>query len=543
MMGQATKTKNITNNLGILPINLGPAKLQKTEHTFVHYYDLNPLYREFEKLNIQYQFLKLGLKNISTYERDFENYNKILNYIQNEIVDKINNIKFHALSKKRNKRGLIDGLGTIVKTISGNLDAKDGERIDNILKYLQDSNKQIKNQLKYGYSLTTQTIKKFNDTLRSIEHNESTLKSRIMQLVLVLKGEIDHQNVLYTKDLFNQLIILYNTILNIFQNIENSISFCKLKILHSDIIRPNDLFSELQKISTHYGQQLPFELKIENIIDFESVIKVNCRIEPTRISYFLSIPINYEHDFELFYLNSIPTKHESEYVTIIPDVKYLLKSKNENKIWPLDHLCTQGIRYYQCASHLLTSQRAECEKGILQDGSNNKCQFTTLTINQNHLELLPLINQYLAVFPTQEEIKLQCEHETETKNLIGIYLIKQQNCDLFFRNQRISYQEFTLGSPTVISSRELKLQKSNFTGFQIKLKNLNLQDIPVAQQVPLDTEIPNIYVPSIWTITLYISFIGISGYIILRWTKKRKLQPQLEEPREETFRLPGDAKI
>lgn len=543
-MTQAAEIKEITRNIGILPVNMGSAKLQKSEHTFVHYYDLNPLYRELEKLDNQHTFLNETLKNILKFEHDFQNYNNIITFTRNAIIDKINNIKAHAVNKNRIKRGLVDGLGTVVKVITGNLDANDGKRIDEIIKHLQHNENNIKNQINLGYSVTTQIIKSFNDTLRNIEHNELILKSRIMQLHIVMKGEIELQNTLVAKDLFNQLYILYNTILNIFERIETSVSFCKLNVADPSIIKPDELFSELQKIAVHYNQQLPFELSIENIIDFESITKIHCKIELTKIDYFISIPINYEHEFDLYQLYSLPTQYESEYATIIPNTKFLLKSKNSKDIWPLNHECVKTIKHYQCPNYYVTSNKAECEKDILQFGSSSRCKYTTLGISENHLELLPMINQYLAVFPHREEIKIHCKQGSEMKSLVGIFLISQGSCVIYFRNKEIIYQDHTLGSPTLIASQDTQIKYRNFTGGKIHLHKLNLQEIPVLQQIPdIGTWTPTFYSPSLWTIVLYAVIIGTTGFLALKVIKKRRRSAPLSSPIDIDLQLPGGARI
>lgn len=104
-------------------------------------------------------------------------------------------------------------------------------------------------------------------------HNELILKSRIMQLSQIITDTATHQDILFAKDLFNQLIILYNAILNTLQDVENSITFCKLNTMHPSIIKPKDLFLELQKISPHYKNKFPFELKQENVLDFLKFFK------------------------------------------------------------------------------------------------------------------------------------------------------------------------------------------------------------------------------------------------------------------------------
>ena len=50
------------------------------------------------------------------------------------------------LFTKRIKRGLINGLGSIIKSISGNLDQNDAEKYDNLIDQLKNNQKILQNQ-------------------------------------------------------------------------------------------------------------------------------------------------------------------------------------------------------------------------------------------------------------------------------------------------------------------------------------------------------------------------------------------------------------
>ena len=59
--------------------------------------------------------------------------------------DKITN-KMVNLFHNRNKRGLINGLGSIIKSITGNLDSQDAERYDEIFRKIEENQKILEKQ-------------------------------------------------------------------------------------------------------------------------------------------------------------------------------------------------------------------------------------------------------------------------------------------------------------------------------------------------------------------------------------------------------------
>lgn len=47
---QAVEVRNLRHNPGLLPIQLGPAKIQKYYHKIIHYYDINLVINSVDKL-------------------------------------------------------------------------------------------------------------------------------------------------------------------------------------------------------------------------------------------------------------------------------------------------------------------------------------------------------------------------------------------------------------------------------------------------------------------------------------------------------------
>ena len=272
----------------------------------------------------------------------------------------------------------------------------------------------MKNQIKLQYSVNKQLIENFNKTVQSIMHNELLLKSRILQLNQLIKENAQFKDVLFAKDLLNQLLALYNSILNTLQDIENSITFCKLGIMHPSIMKPKDLFNELQKIANHYKNQLLFDVKLENILDFENILKISCKVDFNKITYFLSLPIEHKTDFNLYYLLSTPTKVNSDFFTIIPKIKYFLRSENDEQIRPLNDKCI-GSKPYHCPNTLQSTLNVSCEINLLTQQQARACRFLKLQIQEIHIEMIPELNQFLAVFPDAEKLELHCLEQTDVK--------------------------------------------------------------------------------------------------------------------------------
>ncbi|CAH0384825.1 unnamed protein product [Bemisia tabaci] len=130
--------KNITSNPGIMPLELGDAKLQRTTHTLVHYYSTEILSHEFSILNSQYIAF---LSNVSidhaampTVEPQLKNINFTIATIKEKLAfTKPSTAAIHThknKTKTRSRRGLLNVLGSGIKLVTGNLDDSDGQRYE-----------------------------------------------------------------------------------------------------------------------------------------------------------------------------------------------------------------------------------------------------------------------------------------------------------------------------------------------------------------------------------------------------------------------------
>lgn len=215
------------------------------------------------------------------YRFEFYNSYHIIENLENKIKTQILQINPLSLStSKRSRRGLIDGLGSIIKSITGNLDSDDAKRYDSAIQNLISNQKSMKTGVKEQISLVQQTIKTFNGSIFKLSQNQKIIATRIRQLENYVKTtqmtDVDNYHLLILQIVISQIITEYQTIIQILEDLENAITFSKLNVMHNSIINTNVLLNELLQVQHHLSDQhkLPFEVQLENILLFEKVISV-----------------------------------------------------------------------------------------------------------------------------------------------------------------------------------------------------------------------------------------------------------------------------
>lgn len=524
--------KDISNNPGILPVNMGSAYLQSSTHILTHYFDISPIYEEFNKLISQRDRFLNSTEKKSYLIFDITENIKVIGYIENLIKE-----KFKMFRISRNKRGLIDGLGSIIKSISGNLDANDAERYDSIISEIKENQQNIAKQINKQYSVNLGIIEKFNNTISDIRHNEEILKERILLLKTVVEKADSIRHSIYAKDITQQLINLLNVVLNIMQDIENSVAFCKLQTLHSSIITGDELLQELSKISQFYKNQLPFPIIPSSINKYETLIKPKCFIKNQQIIYFLSVPLYDKESYELYYFLPTPSSNLN---IIIPSSKYHLKSKDD--LLPLDDFCV-FINGYHCDKKQLTFQNNSCERKILFENDFSSCQHTRLKITENSLEYIPEINEYLAVLLQSEMVKENCHSVSHTKMMTGVILFDNNGCDTYISNRLLVFNDTTVGHAINFEEPSIKIMENSNVKFpEIKLRQLKIKKLENIVPIQLEDRkhVPDGYHLSATVISLIL--ITIFGcLLIFKYFRRSRRNPDNNHDVARTQPLATDA--
>ena len=121
----------------------------------------------------------------------------------------------------RSKRGIVNGLGTIVKTLTGNLDAEDGRKYDELFERINKNMNLLQSQNFESISLNKRMISKFNTQLENIKHNERILKNQIIEIKKAIESNNNWRMITESKDALTQLILLTLNLKEMMSEIEH----------------------------------------------------------------------------------------------------------------------------------------------------------------------------------------------------------------------------------------------------------------------------------------------------------------------------------
>lgn len=445
---QDIRITNLETNPGILPLKLGQARIRTSLHDFVHYYDLKPLSQEIETISQQYDSITKTINNRHPYFPNLQNFDLSLKYQLKSAKRKLDTI----YPTHRTKRGLINGLGSIIKAISGNLDQEDAERYNKAIENLQNNQENIIQNLNAHISITRDLIENFNTTVSLLSHNQNEISEEINRVSSELsKFKFDFNHYLRARNILDQLNLALQTTLQLLTDIENSITFAKIGILHNSIISFENLNSIVDTMLNHHSPEQLLYTHKEELIKYYKVITVDAYYSDHKIVFILHFPLLHPEIFTHYHLYSIPTKNLT---TIIPPSPYLTMSAElyQYDSTPCMHLETM----YLCQNTLIIqdNDRKDCIFQILQ--LNNKeanCHHTKITMTTPLVEQLTEAH-YVTIFPNQTKVLTKCT-STEIQTLQGVYLFqlprgcKFETLNFVYLNTKTEIQEQPLTLPKI----------------------------------------------------------------------------------------------
>lgn len=510
----------MNQNPGLLPYKIGSAKVKSKSHTFIHYLDLQPIHEEIYTLKTEYQNITDSTKNHPFSE--LGNFDRALKYKLLSVEQKFNSIN----PTSRVKRGLIDGLGSIIKTISGNLDANDGAHYDQAISDLENTQKTIVQKLNREISLTTAVIENFNKTVTLIQTNQKSISSGLNKIRSKLNKLIfDLDDYLESKDILDQISVLLDVISQLLSDIENALTFARLGTAHSSILKIDELESMLKIASMHYSSdQLVLPNTQNNVHRYYDLLKIEAYFSGSKIVFLVHFPIAYRNAFSYYHLYSIPNKNST---TIVPPDTYLIMNENFYQYASMPCIDLQSIYYCPEDNILDNTKKNDCIVDLLQlSPAIGKCIQTPVQVRSNIVQQIDE-SHYIVVFPNPSKIQTNCVR-TDFTTLDGNYLIQlpfgcefKTNDDVFTNRKDVIN-----GQPMLLP--KIKVSQSQYaTGVPpIEIQDVQLDKVHKLQkeQRSIGFIIPTHSHTSIgyWTSPIYIVLILVGLCYFYKFVKRKR---------------------
>lgn len=515
---QAVASQEITldsleDGPGILPFKLGPSKIVSHYHAFLQFIDIDDIQSKIILVKSQIDEVRPQLNN-----KTMSLYEPHIDYLSNKLEKVSDQLK--TFETNRVKRGLIDGLGSVIKSISGNLDYKDALHYDRVIKTLQDNEEKLVNEYNSHISLTKEWMSEHSLILKNITDNQSKIQ-QVLNLIMDSEANRETELIKYAH-LAQLLLILGDNVEDLSEElikIENFVAFAHISNAHHSMLSLNALKSMIDKIRIIYGKDEVIDLAIREYYD---VIKLGSYYSANRIVIVYKVPIASPYTYNLYKLSIVPNKNHSVLIPPSPfiaihrnDFVYIEAECPKSNAW---YLCEMKINFRprdqaDCIHTLITTQRLD-----------ETCQPTSVVLDKEALEQLD-DKHYVIAFPKLTKIQTSCG-KTAYTTLQGSYLatiptgcyLQTQEFTIFNSNDRTKGTAIKITNLPQDESKPASL-KPTVKLNSINLENLHASNIKISMQHPLEIKESEDYSIYHTTVPLYLvifSAVALGIYVILR---------------------------
>ncbi|KAF9809021.1 hypothetical protein SFRURICE_019531, partial [Spodoptera frugiperda] len=306
----------IDNHNGILVLTEANAQYQIDTYHLAVIYNTTKLRDIYVDICSNYYTLKLKQNSSLDLTTTF----KQIDYLIDNIESKLLYLGFVILGFKtsyRQKRGLINSLGSIIKSITGNLNQEDAMKIDNAIKSLKASSNNNKINQHKSISIMQNFMKDYENNLNVIKNNQIKIY-RAIDRYATRRNEVEMNFLIAT--IFSQIENSLQQLYDRLETLENAITFSHLEKMHPSILDASYLIKELNQVQNEINGNLAFALNINNIHLWE---KINTN---ETLNFILDLPIVSKQPYNLLHLYSIPNNNDT---ILIPKNPYLILENNE----------------------------------------------------------------------------------------------------------------------------------------------------------------------------------------------------------------------
>lgn len=459
-----------------------------------------------------------------------QNLLNTLNYLQKRCTDKLE--YFNVEPIHRPKRGAMNFIGTGFNWLFGTLGANDKEIYDNAITEMNKNQLKITQNFQDLWSINIKAMTKINESLENSFFNEQLLRNYSSNT----NQEIKKINMDFNLEI---LINQYQIILDIVNELENSISFCKVHTLHPSIIPGMTLIESLKNLNLEH--KLAISPSFETLFIFEQTIDITCGFNSESILYFINVPLYDTIVYPLIKLIPIPFMYDHKYLSVLLSEESIIKI-NET-IVGLSGCVTYGERLHLCNAD--KSPKLPCETGLLLNNDLQNCEIAMLSPNDG-IQKLKDHQRFLIQGFEGISFEKQCQDLKETVYLRGLFLAELHGCHIYFKGQEMKDDQ---NSSSVITIPHVSLRSPvNLPTPQLKSLGFQINNVTTLQIEPVELKMFNdtyerFIIIILLVLVLILSFIILVYYLKLKYcTRPRPISMpssiELKVPKSNFMDLP-----
>ncbi|XP_068081741.1 uncharacterized protein [Anabrus simplex] len=363
-----------------------------------------------------------------------------------DLIRKITRIETPEGNGKRSKRGLINAIGTIAKTLFGTLDDSDAMYYEGKIKELEQEQLSMIQVAKSQMLVVKSTLQSVNNTLYDITANELKLSENFEQLKSYIQNETTGINEAFRQSemqisLNKHLIELQGFLMQLhehYQILLDSIVSSQTGTVSVQVLSPDDLVRAYKKAQRDFpkGYDLPYDLQVTYGYLILKISSVSVYITRDTLVYILRTPLTNKIKYNLYHCIPFPSPMKSNpnhFVYISNEKQYVLVDQERQTYVELSDEQVKQCKWTDNGQRLCKAifpinnvmSKGSCIVKLLTGVSfiPEDCKKSVMSIYE--LLWIPIDdNMYIFVSPHETKVTSVCQDITSDISLNGVGIIQ-----------------------------------------------------------------------------------------------------------------------
>lgn len=405
--GTYLEITDLNNNPGIVALKVGKTFISNGHDWLVHKITLNTFHEILQQYDIMINQIDSNL-----HTRDFKDILKIKFSQTNATLQK--------LSIRRKSKRAINILGTLIKTITGNLDNNDLVNLNQNINLLQYSNKNLIESNNLQIKINNQFQERINNLTKTVLNEKEELGKLTSQIRSNKNMKVSWEHIQH----FQRLIFNLDVVQRHLEDISDSIVMAKVGVLSKGILQTTEI-EYIAKSLERAG------ISINNDEQVYEFLEPAAYYNGSSIVFLIKIPKFLPGSYQQIIVENIPVNGE---VIAIDFTKAVLGT---NVTFITNDTCVNIEQHIICKLQTMKNVSDDTCIHRLLKGNPSNCPFK----KDNRVnEIKPIGSGKILIRNAYSTVQLKNSCGFGNKNLTGSFLISFRNCSIQVDNE--SFQNF-----------------------------------------------------------------------------------------------------
>ncbi|KAE9521266.1 hypothetical protein AGLY_018329 [Aphis glycines] len=337
-----------------------------------------------------------------------------------------------TLRSVRSKRGLINIIGSAMKTLFGVCDEECAEETLRHIDKVEGTNERMIHVIKDQTTVVKSSIIGINSASTELNKLYIELKQKQISLETNIKALINNTYTLETLLLSNRIFSIFTALMTQYsyetQTLSAIITAARTGVLHPSLVTPRELAAQLVdvKLNLPLNLNLPMGTLPSEIHEFTKITKIAVFYSGSQIVFLIKIPLITETQLTLFKIIPIPhpvgidrADNKTHSIVLKPEYQYVGITKNRRQFTTFTETellhCTETETFTICPEFQPSNRKnnylpQNCESGVIVISKNifHKLKYANTWIYTTRKDTLTITSTCQGVpEPYIEKIKNQ----------------------------------------------------------------------------------------------------------------------------------------